>query len=106
MGGSCATCKFLYQHERGWSNWTVEETEVICALGRNPNLPAAMPWDWRFNATEDNWPATNESACDQFSAGEQVRLDVDGEVHPADETNDPETIAAVCASAGIEPGVR
>lgn len=98
---SCAMCKYLYRQDNGYSNYTVEETEVRCAKDRNPNLPEREPWDWKFTATEDNWPLTSQSACDQFAAGPQVGLDVDGECHPADCTDDGETIAAVCAHAGI-----
>src|SRR5690606_8248218 len=80
---SCAKCKFLYRQDRGWSNWTVEETEVLCSRNRNPNLPAREPWDWDCLG-DDNWPLTNQSACELFAAGAQVSLDVEGETHPAD----------------------
>jgi len=98
---SCAKCKFLYRQEHGYSNYTVEETEVLCAKDRNPNLPAREPWAWKHTDTDDNWPLTNQSACELFAAGEQVLLDVDGETHPAECTDDTETIAAVCEHAGI-----
>lgn len=99
---SCLGCKFLYRQDRGYSNWTVEETEALCAHDANPNLPANEPWDWTTGGG-DNWPKTNRSRCVRYSAGKQVGLDVDGEVHPRDCTDDPETIAAVCAHAGIAP---
>ena len=99
---SCLGCKFLYTQDSGWSNWTVEETEVRCALRANPNLPADQPWNWTTGGG-DNWPATNASRCVNFAAGPSVSLDVEGETHPRDCTDDPETIAAVCAHAEIAP---
>ena len=100
---SCALCKFLYSQDNGYSNYTVEDTTVDCAKDRNPNLPEDRPWDWKFSESSDNWPATNNSRCELYAVGPQVDLDVDGEVHPADCTDDPETIAAVCAHSGIAP---
>lgn len=91
---SCVGCKFLYLHDRGWSNWTVEDTEVICAKNLNPNLPANEPWDWDTNES-DNWPKTQHSRCGLYTIGPTVHLDVDGEHTPSDFTDDKEVIAAI-----------
>lgn len=100
MNKSCAQCKFLYFHDSGYSNYTVEETEVKCALGKNPNLPALKPYDWRRKGSSDNWKMTNKSACANFSMGRQVYLDVDNEDGPADYTEDEEVIEAVIKHSG------
>lgn len=97
---SCAQCKFLYFHDGGYSNYTVEETNVECALGKNPNLPDLRPYDWDREGRKDNWPKTNKSACERYAKGSQVHLDVDGEDGPADSTDDEEVIEAVVAHSG------
>jgi hypothetical protein len=90
---SCVGCKFLYSHDRGYSNYTVEETEMICAKDRNSKLPADVPYDWKQEP--DNWPHTNESRCDLYAAGPFIRLDVDGEYTAAQQTDDAEVIALI-----------
>jgi hypothetical protein len=95
---SCADCKFLYLQDDGYSNWTVEDTQVVCALDKNPELPASMPYDWEWGSDgQDNWPKTNRGRCDRYDqrAGDWVHLDVDGEARVEDYTSDPEVIAAI-----------
>jgi hypothetical protein len=95
---SCVGCKFLYSWDSGYSNYTVEETEMHCAKSRNANLPASRPWDW--NEADDNWPMTNASRCELYAPGERIHLDVDGEDSVAGQSNDAEQVAAVAASSG------
>ena len=95
---SCIGCKYLYTKGVGYSNWTHLDDDVYCAKNRNPNLPSAEPYDW--NRVNDNWPKTNTSRCEWYSAGEMVRLDVDGYDGPADYINDEEVIAAICEHSG------
>ena len=91
---SCVGCKFLYMQDTGYSNYTVEGTDAICAKGRNPNLGAEVPYDWKQNP--DNWSATNESRCELYEFSEiTVSLDVDGECKAAAQTDDAEVIAAI-----------
>lgn len=100
---SCVGCKFLYAQDLGYSNYTVEETEMMCAVNLNPNLPATEPYDWIRD--RDNWPKTNTSRCDRYAPGTEVRLDVDGEETVAAQTNDPDVIAAIerCSANGTQP---
>lgn len=95
---SCIGCKFLYARERGYSNYTVEDTEISCAKDRNPNLSASEPCDW--NMKDDNWPNTNASRCELYAAGEWITLDVDGEYSVDRQSNDPEQIASIRAHSG------
>lgn len=86
---SCATCKFLYGQDTGYSNYTVTDTDIHCALERNPHLPTVMPFDWKFTYTSDNWPATQNSRCEKYDVRREKDempdwfripwLDVDGE---------------------------
>ncbi len=100
---SCIGCKFLYEQDHGYSNYTVEETEVCCAKNRNPNLVGAMrPWDW--NQKDDNWPMTKDSRCDLYAAGPDVHLDVDGEDSISSQTDDVEQIEAIVAHSGRSAG--
>jgi hypothetical protein len=89
---SCVGCKFLYTQDHGYSNYTVEETDLRCALNRNPNLPADVPWDWKQE--DDNWPATKDSRCDRYAPGARIHLDVDGDETVEGQTQDPEVLAA------------
>lgn len=99
---SCARCKFLYLHDSGFSNWTVENTSVNCALDRNPHLASSpdMPYDWDYNG-KDNWPATRDSRCERYEAADgYIHLDVDGENYPDEFGLDAEAVAAVEEHSG------
>lgn len=97
---SCVGCKFLYTQDHGYSNYTVEETSVHCALNRNPNLSEEelRPWDW--NQGDDNWPATKDSRCERYATGDQIHFDVDGEDTLESQTSDPELLEAFSPSGG------
>ena len=101
MSQSCQGCKFLYMQDDGYSNWTVEETTVSCALDLNKDLPARDPWDRKTDP--DNWPATMYGRCNRFEEGPQVHLDVEGEDHVEDQTQDADVVAAVLKSSGRDP---
>ena len=95
---SCVSCKFLYSHDSGYSNYTVLDTEIICALDLNKNLPKDEPYDW--NKEKDNWPATKNSRCSSYALGPMVCLDVDGDDSPSDFTEDEEVISIICKHSG------
>lgn len=100
---SCARCKFLYLHDFGYSNWTVEDTSVHCALDRNPHLKdrRIMPYDWYYGEGRDNWPATRDSRCERYEAADgYIHLDVDGGNYPEDFGLDVEAVAAVEKHSG------
>jgi hypothetical protein len=100
---SCVGCKFLYSEGSGYSNWTWESDDVRCAKDRNPNLPADKPWDWKQDASADNWPHTNQSRCELYAEGTFVSMDVEGEDGPADTSSDQEQIYAICAHSKRPP---
>jgi hypothetical protein len=91
-------CKFLYEQDHGYSNYTVEETDMECAKNRNPHLPSARPWDW--HKENDNWPKTRESRCDLYAPGKLVSLDVDNEETVESQTDDAEQLEAIRAHSG------
>ena len=103
---SCARCKFLYLHDVGYSNWTIEDIRVECALDRNPHLsrsPNDLPYDWRYGEGHDNWPATRDARCDRYEAADgYIHLDVDGENYPDEFGLDAEAeaVAAVEEHSG------
>lgn len=109
---SCARCKFLYFHDSGYSNYTVENTSTLCALDKNPHLrsdpPQDMPYDWDYNDRPDNWPATKNSRCEHYDPlGEgrgHVHLDVDGEDFPGDQAQDIEAAQAIERHSGRTRG--
>lgn len=93
---SCAGCEYLYFHDVGYSNYTVTETVIHCALDRNPNLKGKeveIPYDWRHdlsNGIHDRWEPTCDSMCEQFSPLKRgcspASFDVDGDTKAAEET--------------------
>ena len=105
MDNSCIGCKYLYKRDSGYSNYTVAETVVDCAVDRNPHLPADEPYNWTTGGG-DQWPATNQSRCERYEAGPTVHLDVDGEVGPADCTDDEILIALICKKEAVDPNGR
>jgi len=98
---SCVSCKFLYVRDNGYSNYTVEGTDVFCAKDRNPNLSAEEPYDWKKE--DDNWPLTNSSKCElySYSIESPASFDVEGEITVTDQISDPEAIDAICAHSGL-----
>lgn len=109
---SCARCKFLYFHDSGYSNYTVENTSVLCALDKNPNLisnpPQDLPYDWRYDNGPDNWSLTRNSRCEKYDPiGERhapVHLDVDGEIFPNEQAWDIEAAQAIEQHSGRTRG--
>lgn len=93
---SCAGCEYLYFHDVGYSNYTVTETVIHCALDRNPNLKdkeVEVPYNWRHdlnNGIHDRWEPTCNSMCERFSPLKKgcspASFDVDGETKAAEET--------------------
>lgn len=93
---SCIGCKFLYFRDSGYSNYTVENTDTICALNKNPLLPADAPYDWENREGKDNWPNTNAGRCESYEHSDiTVHLDVDGENTVEEQTGDQEVIDAI-----------
>lgn len=90
MSYSCLGCKWLYFEDYGYSNYTVTNTGVFCALDQNENLPRGEnsveePYDWTYDPENDNWPKTNKSRCTGYQeCKEHIRFDVEGETTMAD----------------------
>lgn len=96
--GSCAGCKYLIYHDTGYSNYTVEATDLICLRDQNPNLPTEVPYDWNEDPDKDNWPNTRGSRCSHYDRrvnGRAPRFDVDGEECLDQVTDDVETFQLV-----------
>lgn len=101
---SCIGCRFLFEKDEGYSNYTVEETVVCCALRLNKQLPADKPWDWNNNIGEDNWPKTNNSRCEEYRYHkDMVSLDVDSEESISGQTDviTATIITVYCEKEGI-----
>jgi hypothetical protein len=73
MSNSCLQCKFLFTRDTGYSNWTVEDTDLHCVLKLNTHLPAELPDEIRdykhawAKADNDKWYATKDSRCDKYA---------------------------------------
>ena len=91
MSNSCLQCKFLFTRDTGYSNYTVEDTEMHCVLKLNPKLPAEIPDEVRgysinsgytWMAPEnDKWHATKDSRCDKYQHTDEayIHIDCDGD---------------------------
>lgn len=100
---SCARCAYLYLHDRGYSNWTVTETDVLCALDRNPNLVdgPSEPHDWNWDPANDNWPKTNNSRCSKYEPIDcMIQLDVDGTPLRANDGPNMRVLEAIAKHSG------
>lgn len=108
MAASCIGCKFLYTQGEGYSNYTWLADAVHCALDLNPKLADGpdKPSDWNLDVNQDNWPKTQYGRCNRYAEGVFIRLDVDGEDHPADYSTDQEQIDAIRAHARLSPRAK
>ena len=99
----CYNCKFYYRQDEGYSNYTVELTQVHCLRGKNPKVDGESEgYDWE---TEDHEFMKVAETCDSFARGEPLFMDCDHEAVPFDVyaersdyakyyTDDAEVIAA------------
>ncbi len=82
----CTDCKYCVEEEYGYSNYTVEGTEVDCLLGLNPSLPEDRFWGEE--------PALKfAETCEKFEAGVGVDIDCDRE----DLTNSDDPLSSAYA---------
>lgn len=81
-GDKCTECKFLLAVDSGYSNYTVEETDLDCLKGFNERLPATE--SYRFETESSDVNAIAE-ACPHYRKGDGTHIDVDRE--DGDETN-------------------
>lgn len=75
----CYNCKFYMRQDRGYSNYTVEETEGFCLKGLNVYLPANEGYSHESN---DHPVMKVAESCDAFEAGVGLHFDVDREGKP------------------------
>jgi hypothetical protein len=66
----CDECKFCVLEDYGYSNWTVEGTNVSCVLNLNPKFPA----DHRWGHSPE---AEFAKECSRYTKGDPVEVDVD-----------------------------
>lgn len=76
----CYNCKFYYRHNRGYSNYTVEETEVNCLRNKNKFLHYT-PEGYAWEADDHAYMRVAES-CDGYVFGEPLTVDCDEEQMP------------------------
>ncbi len=69
--------------DNGYSNWTVEGTEVDCLLSKNPDFPSD-----RYYSKDKSLDFANE--CGGYIEGDPVHFDVDGETTVEDYKKDDE----------------
>jgi len=68
----CTECKYCIEQDYGYSNWTVEGTDVDCLLHKNSEFPKD-----KFYGEEPELLFAEK--CDSFSAGDHPEIDCDQE---------------------------
>ena len=68
----CGNCKFSLKIDSGYSNWTVEGTDIHCLKKLNKDLPA----DAWYNACQEGEFAED---CEEYKEGKPPAVDVDRE---------------------------
>ena len=84
MSNSCLGCRWIFHHDRGYSNWTVEDTEMHCVHRRNPKMPADIPDEitWMeppMTQDNDEWHVTKDSRCELYEETDEKPYVVDVE---------------------------
>lgn len=81
---SCYECKFCVYRDYGYSNYTVEGTEISCLVNK------FEPYEDSYYGNDTLGIATD---CDYYNKGESWNLDVDGDIErPTDEWVKSESI--------------
>jgi len=83
---SCLQCKFLFTRDTGYSNYTVEDTELHCVLKLNPKLPAEIPdevrgypkYEW-VKPEDDRWHCTKDSRCGKYQHTDEAYIHIDSD---------------------------
>jgi|ERR1035437_27739 hypothetical protein len=74
---SCSDCKFCVYQDYGYSNYTVEGTNIYCLAGKFDDVEDSYDGNDLFGQATD---------CEFYNQGEPWKLDVDGEEgKPSDE---------------------
>lgn len=84
MSNSCLGCKWIFHADEGYSNWTVEDTEMHCVHNRNPHLPAEIPDEisWHeppMTQHNDKWYATKDARCELYEETAEPPFTIDVE---------------------------
>lgn len=86
-GPGCEGCKFLKRQDNGWSNWTVDSSEVSCLKKLNPALPLS---DGDVTSSEFKQALAFGETCSARVEGDGPWFDVDDGVTIEDFADDPE----------------
>lgn len=99
---SCVGCVRLYSKFVGYSDSEIDDVIILCASNKNKNLPSLKPVNWNsfyqsdmITRNGDNWIKTNTSKCDSYVFDKTVRLDIDNEYIPSNDSNDESVISAI-----------
>lgn len=100
MGNRCYNCKFWATRDSGYSNWTVMETEVHCL--KNHFEPTEESYSWRQDSKNpendaDFFKQAEKCPVYKKEEGQQITLDVDGDVTIEDYKSDQELYDAAVA---------
>jgi len=91
MTTSCLRCQWLFTRDTGYSNYTVEDTEMHCVMRRNPKLPTEIPDEVRkytrkgyawMQPENDKWHATKDGRCELYqrdAVDDYCHIDCDGD---------------------------
>lgn len=78
----CYNCHFCAAFDSGYSNYTVENTTLVCLHDLNPDMPVDESYSWTYGNSETvNHPTFKVAeTCPKYQfTTELTKIDVDGE---------------------------
>lgn len=97
MEKRCYNCKFFASQDTGYSNYTVEGTEIYCLKNHFQATEESYSWGDREDSTKDHEFFKQAEKCPDFlqEAGIQAKFDVDREVTNEDFKEDADVYKAL-----------
>jgi len=93
---TCDDCRFCIKKDYGYSNYTVEGTDVNCLKNANPAMPFDQAWG-------ENPQLSFAENCSSFEAGTAVGVDCDQDLGDLVNYSDDPEIKELLASWDSKP---
>lgn len=92
----CGNCKYLIVEDRGYSNYTVTDTYLMCLKNADDRFPCP---DYYIHESDDPYFWGQE--CKQFEFGKPIHLDVDLDSTLIDYCHGDEQLKAILNLFGV-----
>lgn len=91
----CYNCKFFARQDTGYSNWTVEGTDISCLKNHFETTEESYSWVRNEKKPENDSTFFKQAeTCQDYKLGNGLCLDVDGETTIEDYKEDEELYQA------------